>query len=367
MRKETLTSALCLSLALPLTALAAVQTQSVEPTTRQYIGADFSWLLVDKDRDSQRHGGGYDLFYGRQISSHFWWESTVSFYNQPTDLPGDNNYYQYHLMSGLAYAFGDRRGLTPYLIAQLGAIHHEVLPTSDNATSFGANAGGGLVTGSLFDNGLRLRLDGRYVFDNFDGDHATASIGNGAFGDWRLSLGLEFPLGRTRLVVREKTVVKTREVQVNTPFVDTDKDSVPDTRDQCPGTLAGAKVDSQGCLIPDQNIVLKDILFELGSDKLTSASQRNLQTIAASLAAQPDIYIEVAGNTDSSGSADYNLGLSQKRAESVRSFLSQQGILADHITAKGYGETNPIANNKTASGRAMNRRVELHISKKPTS
>lgn len=367
MGKGRLASVIVLSLSLPLSALASESASFVEPATRQYIGADLSWLLIDRDRKSQRHGGGYDVFYGRQLSSHFWWESTLSFYNQPTDLPGNNNYYQYHLMTGLAYAFGDRRGLTPYLIAQLGAIHHEVLPTTDNATSFGANAGLGLVTGSLFDNGLKLRLDGRYVYDNFDGDRATASNGNGGFGDWRLSLGVEFPLGRTRLVVREQTIVKTREVQVDAPFVDSDKDGVADDRDQCPGTLPGAKVDAHGCLIPDQNIILKDILFELGSDKLTPASQRNLQAIATSLSAQPEIQIEVAGNTDSTGSATYNLGLSQKRAESVRNFLIAQGIKADHISAKGYGETNPIASNNTASGRAMNRRVELHISKQPNS
>lgn len=365
MKKGHFVSAICLSLALPLAANAGDQTSYTEPATRQYIGADLSWLLLDKDRNSHRHGGGYDVFYGRQLSTHFWWESTVSFYKQPTDLPGDNDYYQYHLMTGLAYAFGERRGLTPYAIAQVGAILHEVLPTDDNDTNLGASAGLGLVTGSLFDNGLKVRLEGRYVFDSFDGDRATTSVNNGPFGDWRASLGIEFPLGRTRVIVHEKTVIKTQEVQVGTPFVDSDGDGVPDDRDQCPGTLAGAKVDAHGCLIPDQNVILKDILFELGSDKLTAASRNNLNGIAQSLAAQPDIYIEVAGNTDSTGNDDYNLKLSQQRAEAVRDYLVQQGIPQDHISAKGYGETNPIADNKTISGRAMNRRVELHITQKP--
>lgn len=206
-------------------------------------------------------------------------------------------------------------------------------------------------------------MEGRYIYDTFNGARGVASNGNGDFGDWRISLGIEFPLGRTRTITKTNVIYKTKEVRVTTPVVDSDNDGVPDKRDQCPGTPQDAKVDAHGCLIANQSLVLHNILFELNSFKLTASSQGSLAKVASSLKQQEDLKIEVAGYTDSSGSASYNQQLSQQRAQSVRDYLVTQGVNADHLTVKGYGEKNPIADNSTLSGRAMNRRVELHLSK----
>src|SRR5438552_3908640 len=96
---------------------------------------------------------------------------------------------------------------------------------------------------------------------------------------------------------------------------------------------------------------------------LPSALQHDSYTIldivAASLVANPDIKIEIAGHTDNTGSAATNTRLSQARAEAVRAYLASKGVAPDRMIAKGYGPTQPVAPNTTPAGRAQNRRVEL--------
>lgn len=357
---------LAASLASPLVMAADAEHKNTEYreniATRQYVGGAVSYVDVDNARKIDDKGEGYSVFYGRQLSDHFWWETEGGFYKIDGEVPDHQDFFQYHLTTGLSYAFGDRTGFTPYLIVALGAIKHEVVPTRDNDTNFTANAGIGAVTGPIFDNGLKLRGDVRYVYDDFDG--AGPARGNGAFGDVRASLGLEFPLGYTKVVTNEKVVMKTREVMVNKPMIDSDGDGVPDDLDECPNTMPGGKVDSKGCLIVNQTITFNDILFELNSATLTHASENTLRRIAESLKSQTDFRIEVAGHTDSTGTAAYNDVLSQKRADSVRRFLTAQGVDSDRVSARGYGEMEPVASNESVSGRAMNRRVEFRVTEK---
>ncbi len=181
----------------------------------------------------------------------------------------------------------------------------------------------------------------------------------------RLSLGVEFPLGYTKVITKEKVVVETREVQApSKPMIDSDGDGVPDDRDQCPNTLEGGQVDAKGCLIVNQTVTLSNINFEFDSARLTTSSESTLDRIAESLKAQTDFRVEVAGHTDSVGNADYNEELSRQRAESVRQYLLDRGVAADRVSARGYGELDPIASNETESGRAMNRRVEFRVTEK---
>ena len=144
---------------------------------------------------------------------------------------------------------------------------------------------------------------------------------------------------------------------------DSDGDGVFDGLDKCPGTAAGTEVDSRGCKkVFDEDtrtFVLKGVNFETNSDVLTSDATRVLDEVAQTLAQWPEVKIEVAGHTDSQGSDNYNLGLSGRRAESVMKYLGTKGVAASRMTARGYGESQPIADNGTADGRAENRRVEL--------
>src|SRR5512146_585510 len=148
------------------------------------------------------------------------------------------------------------------------------------------------------------------------------------------------------------------------PSTDSDGDGVQDSADRCPGTVAGERVDAIGCpvlfLERQRRIVLEGVNFETASATLTDQSYVTLNRVAASLAAHPELQVEVAGYTDSRGSDQYNQRLSQSRAEAVRRYLIQRGVAPERLSARGFGETNPIDTNATTNGQGRNRRVELH-------
>jgi outer membrane protein OmpA-like peptidoglycan-associated protein len=105
------------------------------------------------------------------------------------------------------------------------------------------------------------------------------------------------------------------------------------------------------------------ILFSTNSDRLTADARNTIQSVAGVVndPNTPGASIEVIGHTDSTGSAGYNLGLSQKRAKSVMSQLTASGVSAGVIRSNGYGETQPVSSNNTPQGREQNRRVEMKI------
>ena len=141
--------------------------------------------------------------------------------------------------------------------------------------------------------------------------------------------------------------------------VDSDGDGVFDDKDQCPGTPAGAKVNEAGCAV---KIVMDNLNFENNSSALTAESKQSLDPMVESIKAHPNVeHITIVGHTDGSGAASYNQMLSEKRANSVRDYLINGGVNGSMLTAKGAGETTPIASNSTREGRAKNRRVEFDI------
>jgi OmpA-OmpF porin, OOP family len=107
-------------------------------------------------------------------------------------------------------------------------------------------------------------------------------------------------------------------------------------------------------------IELPQVHFETDSAKLLPDSTESLNSAVATLKQNPEMVIEVAGHTDSRGRQQHNLDLSQRRAESMLQYLKEHGV-TNQMTARGYGEDEPIADNKTAEGRAANRRVGLRI------
>ena len=141
---------------------------------------------------------------------------------------------------------------------------------------------------------------------------------------------------------------------------DLDADGVVDHQDSCPRTRPNARVDVYGCEIEDV-IHLPGINFQTGQDVLLPGSEYVLRDAATTLNNHPDLMIEVAGHTDDMGPGDTNFILSERRANTVRDFLISQGVDASRLTAVGYGESQPIADNRTAEGRATNRRVELRL------
>jgi outer membrane protein OmpA-like peptidoglycan-associated protein len=131
--------------------------------------------------------------------------------------------------------------------------------------------------------------------------------------------------------------------------------------DKCPNNPGTAE--NGGCPkskeITRAGLVLKGVNFESGKATLLEGSYKVLDEMAESLREWPEINIEIQGHTDNTGNAAKNLQLSQERAETVRQYLIGKGIAPERLTAVGYGQDKPIADNKTAGGRAQNRRVEV--------
>jgi outer membrane protein OmpA-like peptidoglycan-associated protein len=110
-------------------------------------------------------------------------------------------------------------------------------------------------------------------------------------------------------------------------------------------------------------ITLDNVLYNTGSSELKSSSYATLDELVVVLKAYPSINIEIGGHTDNVGEADKNLELSQKRAESVASYLASHGIDGERVSYKGYGATAPVADNDTDAGKEQNRRTEVKIVK----
>ena len=147
---------------------------------------------------------------------------------------------------------------------------------------------------------------------------------------------------------------------------DSDGDGVLDGVDACPATAEGAVVDSKGCEVIRERVVeirLPGVNVETNSDRLLSGAESELDAAAKTLRSNPSVTVEVAGYTDDRGNADYNRGLSERRARSVRNALEERGVPREQMTVAGYGEDDPIASNDTAEGRAANRRVVLRLTR----
>jgi OOP family OmpA-OmpF porin len=144
------------------------------------------------------------------------------------------------------------------------------------------------------------------------------------------------------------------------PDLDSDGDGVPDSRDKCPDTPKGIKVDSNGCPIKIEEKISITLLIEFDFDKavVKPVYHNPIEKLANFLKAYPDKNVELEGHTDSIGPDDYNMKLSKRRAESVKKYLVEKfGITGSRIGTIGYGESAPVASNDTEDGRQKNRRV----------
>jgi outer membrane protein OmpA-like peptidoglycan-associated protein len=147
------------------------------------------------------------------------------------------------------------------------------------------------------------------------------------------------------------------------PAPDKDGDGIADDEDLCPekaGTVA-----NKGCpeiekaTIEKVNYAAKNIFFKTGSDVITKESFEGLDDVAIILEANPQVKLQIDGHSDNTGSAERNLELSGKRAEAVMNYLIAKGISDSRLSATGYGQTRPVADNKTKAGQSANRRVEM--------
>ncbi len=287
--------------------------------------------------------------------------------------------YQEFLELGLNVitSFNPQGNFSPYLIAGAGYLGTETeLGTSDNGPSGTAGAGMKVRFG---DSAWSLRAEWR-MRHAFGGDNS--------YNDQLASLGVRYSFGGTsesttasaftgsEAAVESDSdgdgIVDNQDACPNSPrgipvnpagcSQDIDQDGVADERDQCTGTAAGVKVDGSGCAIVEQiSIELNAVNFELESAVLSANTKTSLDASASLLSSNTDVRIEIGGHADSSGPEDYNMKLSLRRAEAARTYLENAGVETARMTVRAYGESQPVATNETALGRATNRRVEIQL------
>lgn len=321
-----------------------------------------------------------------------------------------------NLSLGNIYWMNRRSVIQPYMTGGAGMMGYNPIlkNTAGTAVEFKPGSEGvkevffplGAGMKFLLSDDINLDLGYNMYFvdaDNVDGYHRAPQNDKFSYGH----IGLEFALGskskpqlatynpvaaleydyilRNKELTDELATERKRHAdqlaQMATDWArfknDEDKDGVSDYFDKCPGTPAGTQVDGAGCELKvtvnnpvrvvvteeDKRVVaeaIRNLEFDFGKATIRSTSYASLNRVADLLKTK-DFSLKLAGHTDNVGSDAANLKLSKDRAESVKAYLVSQGANQSRIEATGYGESQPIATNKTASGRQQNRRVEFTL------
>jgi OmpA-OmpF porin, OOP family len=343
--------------------LAGASALADDDTGAWYVSPMGQYSLLD-DKRAAKDDFGFDVALGKNFTSHLAGEfnySTGSFriHNQASD-----KLEAFTLDALIKFLPGSP--VNPYLLVGGGELNDQVgrgLPTYN---TWAAEGGVGALTAlgsQLGSFRMQLRTEAKYRREFIQN---TAYNPNNP-GDVIFGLGLQFefgaPVPSPPKVVEATPPPPAPPPPPPPPPLDSDNDGVPDDIDQCPNTPPGDKVDSVGCTIKD-DIKLPGVTFASDSAELLPESTQILSYAIATLKKHPEMLIEVQGYTDSRGSVKHNINLSQRRAESVVSYLQEHGV-TNRVTAKGFGEDDPVADNRTAEGRLANRRVSMHVAGVP--
>lgn len=388
--------------------------------SRWYVAPQARYVIADDERlgtDGSHlddDGYGLELNFGRQISHLLNFEFNLfgDKFEQDTNNPVDNNTELNQFGAGVNFLVVPKRtGFQPFASLGAGALWTQGdavnSPNEGQANPYGEIGLGAFIPVTA--HGTKIRFEAKHRAarnDDLRPDEKT-------YQDTIVTLGMQIPFGAKKAPVvavvpvtpvdsdndgvpngqdlcpntpagvrvgkngcgldsDNDGVLNAKDLCPNTPAGtqvnangcprDSDNDGIVDDRDLCPNTAAGTRVDSTGCEIKDV-ITLKGVNFELNSAKLLAISTERLNGAVATLNRYPDTNVLIAGHTDSSGAASYNLDLSKRRAKSVETYLIRNGVNPNQLTTQGYGETQPVATNSNRTGRALNRRVELRIQK----
>lgn len=297
-----------------------------------------SGYSVDNEYDT-----GYKLYGGYRVDSKLAVELYYADLGDVTLKPAGHIGYQDYGVAGIYHVL--RQGehgfpVSAYVRVGIGSMRNQTDVYYERDEDYHLLIGAGIEYN--LGNGLAVRADA----DLFDHDSNLVSV----------SLVKYFGARPAQQVVPPVPEPQPEPVRP----ADDDGDGIANETDACPGTPTGQKVDAVGCELKLE-IELKGVVFENNSAKLLDESTTVLNQAAETLLRYPELKVEVAGYTDSRGSAVYNQRLSENRALAVRQFLVDKGVDAERLTAKGYGEDDPVADNATAAGRKQNRRVILRL------
>jgi OOP family OmpA-OmpF porin len=339
-----------------LIALAGTALQAQAADDRLYVAPTVNYTFSDNDRRADDGWGG-GLALGKPITQHLNMELSLT--GSSLDYKtGSGNYDLWTLGVDALYLFNRDADFTPYGVLGIGAMYSDIPGKHD--TGMTGNIGLGIMK-RLTDN-ISLRADARYRMDG----NSTNAFGANNFGDAIISVGLNFALGQ-KAQPKPKPEPMPEPMPVVQPAPAPEPEPTPAPAPApAPMPAAPALTTPQAMQLDqaksgDVVVILEGVNFEFDSARLRPDAITILDEAVTVLNRRSDISVDVVGHTDSTGTMQYNQGLSERRAKSVYDYFVSKGIAADRLTTKGYGETKPIASNATREGRAKNRRVELVV------
>lgn len=338
-------------------------------------------IYIDPDKDFHADSAvGASFGLGKVLSKE--WDLELSF----TDTRHDTDFGDKLKLSGVALdlnrVFMRDSAVNPYIGIGVNSIHSLKYVNGKTGSDFGGSVHAGLLADLVTGGALQLNAEVGKRGDDF-----TRSLAD-VYG----SLGLRFNFGgqaKAEPVAAPAPaappppaaappppppppadsdgdgVTDDLDQCPNTPKgarvdatgceLDSDKDGVVDRLDRCPNTPPGTKVDSAGCGIT----IRLEVTFDTNSANIKPESYAELDNFVEFMKQVPAARGTMEGHTDNVGKDAYNLKLSQRRADAVKAYIVSKGGDGSRIETKGYGESMPIADNKTADGRAQNRRVQF--------
>ena len=374
-------------IAVSLAALAAGCTSAIAET-RFFGGASLLGSNLEPRVNStsftvtESGSAGARVFAGVDLSRRFSFEGYYSELGRAElsnqTVTGEIDYRAAGL-SGLLYLYGsqsleNREGLLVFARAGIGFLDN----SSTNGIAFSRLNNEHLAAGVGVEYGFRNGFGLRAEFLNHDADAQDISFSlvkrfggssKAAITQPEPPVEPVEPVEESKKVEMEAPAATTETEETAPPPpppppppaapADSDGDGVPDDSDLCANTAAGAEVAENGCVFSG---VLEGVNFETGSAALSQAATDTLDNVISELRSNPGIQISVKSHTDNQGSAANNMELSRQRAVTVVRYLADVGgVDLARMSAVGFGESEPLQSNKTAEGRAANRRVEIEI------
>ncbi|HEY0913281.1 MAG TPA: OmpA family protein [Solimonas sp.] len=367
-----------LALALAAITLPAVAADEMRP----YIFGGYQAIIADQADRASDNGDGYAFSAGKALNKH-WGLEFGGFWNQfQADNGGANEFRELGGHLDALFFYSRDRAFSPYVSLGVGAMKNQNKTAAgqpENTDPFGTlGVGFFKYFGDASRYGLRADVRYRYVDTDLPGlDNSLLEP--------VVKIGLVAALGTAAGGAGDAGgpdadgdgVPDDADLCPNTPKgvkvdskgcpVDSDGDGIPDALDKCPGTAKGVKVDSSGCAkdgsAEGPNRRFEDVHFEFDRSDLTDYARSILDNASKAIGGlsqqYPSLKVDVSGHTDWIGTDGYNQALSERRANSVKQYLTRKGVDSKRISTYAYGESKPVATNETDEGRAQNRRVEV--------
>ncbi len=311
-----------------------------ELDTRFYISPTVNYTVTDKDWGTD-DGYGVGIGLGKPVSDSWNLELNATYATQGFKSANTRGRVQNTaVMADALYFFNRNPSFSPYAIMGAGDVQTRYTGVSEN--NLAANVGLGFMS---WMNDIALRADVRYRYI----DGIAGGANNFSPKDWIASVGLVIPLGAKPVAPAPEPAPAPYVAPAPAPVAAPEPAPAPVAQPEIARPVAHTKV------------IFDGTNFDFDKATLRPTGKAKLDDNVRSLTQYPDIDVEITGHTDSVGSDKYNQKLSEERAMTVKRYMESKGIAASRMTTKGYGETKPIASNKTKAGRAENRRVEIEI------